>query len=44
MKDLYIDILKNVKGIISDAPSVSIREFFENVLSDIWSSLFPKLS
>lgn len=34
--DLADKDMKNVKGIISDAPSVSIREFFENISNEVF--------
>ena len=42
--DLADKEMKNVKGIISDAPSVSIREFFENVSKEIFKSSAENVS
>lgn len=36
--------MKNVKGIISDAPSVSIREFFENVSKEVFKKGYEKVA
>ena len=36
--------MKNVKGIISDAPTVSIREFFENVSKEVFKKGYEKVA
>jgi len=41
--DLADKEMKNVKGIISDAPSVSIREFFENVSKEVFKKSSEKV-
>lgn len=42
--DLADKEMKNVKGIIADAPSVSIRAFFENVSKDVFKKDFEKVA
>lgn len=42
--DLADKDMKNVKGIIADAPSVSIRGFFENVSKDVFKKEYEKVA
>ncbi len=42
--DLADKDMKNVKGIIADAPSVSIREFFENITKEIFKKGSEKVT
>ena len=42
--DLADKEMKNVKGIIADAPSVSIRQFFENVSKDVFKKEYEKVA
>lgn len=42
--DLADKDMKNVKGIISDAPSVSIRDFFENVSKEVFKKGYEKVA
>ena len=42
--DLADKDMKNVRGIISDAPSVSIREFFENISKDVFKKNGEKVA
>lgn len=42
--DLADKDMKNVKGIIADAPSVSIRAFFENVSREVFKKGYEKVA
>ena len=42
--DLADKDMKNVKGIISDAPSVSIKAFFENISKDVFKKSGAKVA
>ena len=42
--DLADKEMRNVKGIIADAPSVSIREFFQNVSKDVFKKEAEKVA
>ena len=42
--DLADKTMKNVKGIISDAPSVSIKSFFENVAKEVFKKDSTKVA